>query len=68
MKYVLLEYTYLSDCQGTTDRCTGYALLKVPVSYNSLEDYIQVLRHHKQNDVYHNIQSDTVEDLTIEIY
>jgi hypothetical protein len=64
-KYVLLEYDYLSYCQGTADRGHGFALVHVPISF-TLFDAKDFLMQCKNRSYDHEINYDSIEDATLE--
>ena len=68
--YVLLGYTYYTDCQGTKDRNYGTTLVKVPKS-NSADEFIrarETLYNLKHEKWYYDIELDSIENLTIDFY
>lgn len=64
-KYVLLEYDYSKDCQGTTDWYHGYALIHLPKDATFI-DARSALFNAKHRKYDHEIDIDSVEDCTIE--
>lgn len=63
-KYVLLEYDYISYCQGTADREHTMALIHCPEDC-SLES-VKGLLFQRKNRYNHNIDIESVVDVTIE--
>jgi len=64
-KYVLLEYTYFTYCQGTRDRNLGTALVHCP-SDCSFSNIRSTLLNQKHRDGVYEIDIHSVEDTTIE--
>jgi hypothetical protein len=64
-KYVLLEYDYVTYCQGTEDRNHGMALIHCPsaCSFNNIRSILFNKKHIKG---LYEIDINSVEDATIE--
>jgi len=64
-KYVLLEYDYISHCQGSEDLGSASALIHCPAdcSFNNIRSTLYQKRNRPYN---HEILIDTVKDVTIE--
>lgn len=64
-KYVLLEYNYITYCQGTADRNHGQALIHCPddCSFNNIRSTLFNAKHCEYN---HEIDINSVKDVTIE--
>jgi hypothetical protein len=64
-KYVLLEYVYITYCQGTEDRNQGQALIHCPddCSFNNIRSTL--LNKRNREGVY-EIDIESVIDVTIE--
>jgi len=64
-KYVLLEYTYYTYCQGTRDRNFGQNLIHCPsdCSFNNIRSTLLNKRHREGR---YEIDIDSVKDITIE--
>ena len=64
-KYVLLEYVYITYCQGSEDRNSGIALIHCPedCSFNNIRSTLINKKHHE--GVY-EIDIHSVRDVTIE--
>jgi hypothetical protein len=64
-KYVLLEYTYTYYCQGTEEKGNGTALIHCPsdCSFNNIRSTLFNKKHRKY---YHEIDVESVKDVTIE--
>ena len=64
-KYVLLEYDFTEYCQGSADRGRTMALIHCPedCSFNNIRSTLFNKRYRKN---YHEIDIDTVIDVTIE--
>lgn len=64
-KYVLLEYTYYTYCQGTRDRNQGMSLIHCP-SDATFSNIRSILYEKKHRDGRYEIDIYSVEDVTIE--
>ena len=64
-KYVLLEYTYKYDCQGSDEYDTATALIHCP-SDCSFSNIRSTLLNKKYEKYYYEIDIDSVKDITIE--
>jgi hypothetical protein len=64
-KYVLLEYNYITYCQGTADRNHGQALIHCPedCSFNNIRSTLFNAKH-REGDYEIDIKS--VKDVTID--
>jgi hypothetical protein len=64
-KYVLLEYDYKYDCQGTDEYGHAFALIHCPqdCSFNNIRS---TLIQEKYEKFYHEIDVESVKDITIE--
>ena len=60
----LFKYTYISHCQGSEDRGIEYALLYVPRDATFANNR-STLIHEKHREYDHEIDIESVEDLTI---
>ena len=61
----LFKYIYYYNNQGTDERCIEYALLNVPKDA-TFENNRSTLYKTRNNELYHNIDINTIKDLTIQ--
>lgn len=64
-KYVLFEYNYITYCQGTADRGHTFALVHCPEDC-SFANARSVLINAKHRENYHEININSVKDVTLE--
>ena len=64
-KYVLLEYNYITYCQGTADRNSGTALIHCPEDC-SFSNVRSTLLNAKHIEGIYEIDINSVKDVTIE--
>lgn len=63
--YKLFKYEFSYGCQGTMDKGIEYALLHVPEDA-SFSNNRSTLYQEKHQEYYHEIDYDTIQDLTIQ--
>lgn len=64
-KYVLLEYDYTYYCQGTKEYDHTFALIHCPEDC-SFNNVIGTLINNRNVEYYHEIDIDSIKDMTIE--